>query len=96
MPLEVRNTALKSKEIRALGLLLTTLRTFITKTTQRNLFMVVSSYYKLYSLFRACAVAYGLGFLFSKADQVAGSFCSTSVSSTTNSVAAKNLLFLGC
>ncbi|CDJ29672.1 uncharacterized protein EMH_0023580 [Eimeria mitis] len=71
IPLEVRNTALKSKEIRALGLLLTTLRTLISKSVLRNIFLVLSSYYKLYSLFRACAVAYGLGFLFSKADQVA-------------------------
>ncbi|CDJ46379.1 hypothetical protein EBH_0027240 [Eimeria brunetti] len=72
IPLEVRNTAFKGKEIRALGLLLTTLRTLISKSTQRNLFLVLSSYYNLYSLFRACAVAYGLGFLFSKVDQVAG------------------------
>ncbi|CDJ38902.1 hypothetical protein, conserved [Eimeria tenella] len=47
-------------------------RTFISKTTLKNRFLVISSYYKLYSLFRACAVAYGLGFLFSNVNQIAG------------------------
>ncbi|OEH77210.1 hypothetical protein cyc_05571 [Cyclospora cayetanensis] len=72
VPLEVRKTAFRSDDIKALGLLLTTSGTFFSKTTQRNLFLVLSSYYKIYSLFRACAVAYGLGYLFSKVDQVAG------------------------
>ncbi|KAL8425482.1 hypothetical protein Efla_002603 [Eimeria flavescens] len=72
IPLEVRKTTFKSDDIRALGLLLTTARTLISRATVRNVFLVLSAYYKIYSLFRACAAAYGLGFLFSTVDQVAG------------------------
>ncbi|KAL8443452.1 hypothetical protein Emed_006807 [Eimeria media] len=73
IPLEVRKKTFKSDDIRALGLLLTTARTLISKATMRSAFLVLSSYYRIYSLFRACAAAYGLGFLFSRVDQVAGS-----------------------
>lgn len=72
IPLEVVKATLNKGDSRTLGLLLNTAKTIFSEDLFSKAIYNALPTYKMHALFKARAAAYGLGFLYSKADQIVG------------------------